>query len=85
MVSGMKIRFKMQWADAVATLGSLDCINFVTGILLTLFTAVAMAQEKPFPLEPPDTKSPRGTLFNLIDNVVEAHRILDAAAREHGQ
>jgi MscS family membrane protein len=46
-------------------------------------SATATAQEEPFPLKPPDTTSPRGTLFNLIDNVVEAHRILYAAAREH--
>lgn len=57
------------------------------GIFLTLIVAAmpvfAVAQVEPFPLEPPDTTSPRGTLFNLIDNVVEAHRILEAAASQH--
>jgi MscS family membrane protein len=59
----------------------------LTGIFLTLFLAAAPAlvnaQQDTFPLEPPDTTSPRGTLFNLIDNVAEAHRLLDAAADAH--
>ncbi len=66
---------------------SLKEISPRTGIFLTLVmviaSATAMTQEQPFPLQPPDTTSPRGTLFNLIDNVVEAHHLLHAAAREH--
>jgi MscS family membrane protein len=46
-------------------------------------SATAVAQNGTFPLEPPDTTSPRGALFNLIDNVDEAHRVLDAASRDY--
>jgi MscS family membrane protein len=60
------------------------------GIITALFasllfsgSAMAVAQDGAFPLEPPDTMSPRGTLFNLIDNVTEARRVLDAAARDY--
>ena len=74
----MKIRFKLQWSGAVATHGSFGCVNFVAGILLTLFAAIAIAQEKPFPLEPPDTFSPRGTLATLTDSVDEAWRLFEA-------
>jgi len=60
---------------------------FLTGIFLTLVIAAAStttkAQEQSFPLEPADTSSPRSTLANLIDNIVEAYRILQVAAREH--
>lgn len=59
----------------------------LTGIFLSLVIATASttieAQEQPFPLEPADTTSPRSTLANLIVNIVEAHRILQAAALEH--
>jgi len=62
-------------------------IRFLTGMFLTLVIAAAptttRAQEQPFPLEPADTTSPRNTLANLIDNIVEAHRVLQAAAGEH--
>ncbi len=58
-----------------------------TGILLSLAIATGStptrAQQQPFPLEPADTTSPRNTLANLIDNIVEAYRILQAAARDH--
>ena len=59
---------------------------FLTGIFLTLVITAATttkAQGQPFPLEPADTSSPRNTLANLIDNIAEAHRVLQAAAREH--
>ncbi len=53
-------------------------IGLVTGIFLILVMAFAsatvMTQEQPFPLEPPDTTSPKGSLLNLNDNVVAAHR-----------
>ena len=51
--------------------------------LLVSGSATAVAQSGAFPLEPPDTTSPRGALFNLIDNVDEAHRVLDAASRDY--
>jgi len=61
--------------------------SFLTGIILALAIAIASsttrAQEQPFPLEPADTSSPKKTLANLIDNIVEAHRVLQTAAREH--
>jgi MscS family membrane protein len=59
----------------------------LTGIFLSLVIATVSttieAQEQPFLLEPADTTSPRNTLANLIDNIVEAYRILQAATREH--
>jgi hypothetical protein len=51
--------------------------------LLVNGSATAVAQNGTFPLEPPDTTSPRGALFNLIDNVDEASRVLDAASRDY--
>ena len=52
----------------------------LTGLFLTLVITtaptIARAQQQPFPLEPADTTSPRSTLANLIDNIVEAHRVL---------
>ena len=43
--------------------------RFLEGILLALIVTAmplsAVGQAEPFPLEPPDTTSPRGTLFNL--------------------
>ena len=59
----------------------------LTGIFLSLVIATAptttSAQQQPFPLEPADTSSPRNTLANLKHNIVEAYRILQAAARDH--
>ena len=55
---------------------------FLTLVIATAPTTTK-AQGHPFPLEPADTSSPRNTLANLIDNIVEAHRVLQAAAREH--
>jgi MscS family membrane protein len=55
---------------------------FLILIIATVLTTTK-AQAQPFPLEPADTTSPRNTLANLIDNIVEAHRVLQAAAREH--
>lgn len=64
-----------------ATLGALAG---VVGVLFMLMgTTAALAQDAAFPLEPPDTNSPRGTLFNLIDNVAEAKRVLDEAERDY--
>ncbi len=57
------------------------------GVFLALFmvmsSTTAAAPDETFPLEPPDTTSPRSTLSNLIDNVAEANRILDAASRDY--
>ena len=52
-------------------------------LLVTIGLGTAVAQDRGFPLDPPDTASPRGTLFNLIDNVAQAHRVLDAAKRDY--
>lgn len=56
-------------------------------MLLVLFMVMGSttvpAQDEAFPLEPPDTTSPRGTLFNLIDNVAAARRIIDEAERDY--
>jgi MscS family membrane protein len=61
--------------------------GFLTGIFLalalTIASTTARAQAQSFPLEPADTSSPRNTLVNLIDNIVEAHRVLQTAAREY--
>jgi MscS family membrane protein len=64
------------------------CIIIALGGLFLAFlvvngSAAAVAQNEVFPLEPPDTASPRGTLFNLIDNVDEAYRTLVAAERDY--
>ena len=87
MAAWVKTEFSAQRADAAARRRALLGIGFLAGTFLALLIATAPAtaeaQEQPFPLKPPDTTSPRGTLFNLIDNVVEAHRVLYAAAREH--
>ena len=87
MAVGVKTGFSARRAGASVRRRSLCGVGSLTGILLTLtmatVSAAATAQEEPFPLKPPDTTSPRGTLYNLIDNVVEAHRVLDAAAREN--
>jgi len=87
MAAGVKTDFSARGADAAVRRRSLSGIGSLTGTFLALIiataSATAEAQERPFPLKPPDTTSPRGTLFNLIDNVVEAHRVLQAAAREH--
>ena len=60
---------------------------FLNGMFLALIfitaPTITAAQEHPFPLEPADTTSPRSTLANLIDNIVEAHRVLQAVARDH--
>jgi len=60
-------------------------IRCLGGIILILIMANVPTTTKaqPFPLEPADTTSPRNTLTNLIDNIVEAYRILQAAALEH--
>ncbi len=55
----------------------------ILAFLLVNGSATAVAQNGAFPLEPPDTTSPSGTLFNLIDNVDEAYRITVAAARDY--
>ncbi len=52
-------------------------------LLVAIGSDTAVAQDERFPLDPPDTASPRGTLFNLTDNIAKAHRVLDAAAREY--
>ncbi|NCF28788.1 MAG: mechanosensitive ion channel [Gammaproteobacteria bacterium] len=87
MAAGIETGFSARRADAAMRRRSLSGVGFLTGIFLTLALATASAtvtaQEEPFPLKPPDTTSPRGTLFNLIDNVVGAHRALSAAAREY--
>lgn len=61
--------------------------GFLTGIFLalaiTIASTTARAQAQPFPLEPADTSSPRNTLVNLIDNIVDAYRVRQTAAREH--
>ena len=51
-------------------------------IIITAPT-ITGAQSQTFPLEPADTISPRNTLINLIDNIVEAHRILQAADQDY--
>ena len=56
--------------------------TFLTLLVATGSITVA-AQDERFPLDPPDTASPRGTLFNLIDNVAKAYRVLDAAKRDY--
>jgi MscS family membrane protein len=64
----------------------LNCLSAAAAFLILAMAnapATATAQEGTFPLKPPDTTSPRGALFNLIDNVVEAHHALYAGAREH--
>ncbi len=62
---------------------SRDVIAVLAGVLLALFMVIgsttAAELDEVFPLEPPDTTSPRSTLFNLMDNVAEANRVLDAA------
>ncbi|MFQ5936006.1 MAG: hypothetical protein ACE5LB_06335 [Acidiferrobacterales bacterium] len=77
---------------ARSTEGSATCLSrsvskVLVGTFLALLVTIgldtAVAQGKRFPLDPPDTASPRGTLFNLIDNIAEAHRVLDAAARDY--
>jgi MscS family membrane protein len=87
MATGIKTGFSARRADAAVRRRSLSGLCLLTAIFLTLAmataSATATAQEQPFPLKPPDTTSPSSTLINLIDNVVEAHRVLDAAAREH--
>ncbi len=66
---------------------SRNVIAALAGLLLALFMAMssttAAALDEVFPLEPPDTTSPRSTLFNLIDNIAETNRILDAASRDY--
>lgn len=54
--------------------------SLLLGIVCVAATAAAEPNEE-FPLEPPNTSSPRGTLFNLVDNVAKAHRILEDASR----
>ena len=87
MAAWVKTEFSAQRTDAAAGRGALLGISFLAGTFLALIiataSATAEAQEQPFPLKPADTTSPRGALFNLIDNVAEAHRVLQAAAREH--
>jgi MscS family membrane protein len=77
-------RFKRRlWFGAAHSHG---VIAALAGPLLALFVVMGSteaAAEEAFPLEPPDTTSPRGTIFNLIDNVAEAKRVLDAAARDY--
>ncbi len=67
----------LRWSIAAALAGCLLALLVVNG------SATAVAQNGAFPLEPPDTASPRGTLFNLIDNVDEAYRVLVAAERDY--
>lgn len=62
-------------------------VHSVAHVLLVLGFVLAspgtLAQDRPFPLEPADTSSPRSTLTNLVDNLVEVHRALEVAALEH--
>ena len=87
MAAGVKTGFSARGADAAVWRRLLSGGGALAAIILTLAMAAASftatAQEEPFPLKPPDTTSPRSSLFNLIDNVVEAHRVLNAAALEH--
>ena len=61
--------------------------SFLVGVFLFVVLSSAAAettaQAPPFPLQAADTTSPQGTLFNLIDNITEAHRILRAAEIVH--
>ena len=57
--------------------------GFFLASLVVNGSAAVVPQNEVFPLEPPDTASPRGTLFNLIDNVDEAYRVLIAAERAY--
>ncbi|MCZ6498134.1 MAG: hypothetical protein O6765_05360, partial [Gammaproteobacteria bacterium] len=52
-------------------------------LLVAIELGTAVAQDRGFPLDPPDTASPRRTLFNLIDNVAQAHRARAAAKRDY--
>lgn len=47
----------------------------LTVVLIASAAAVEDKKEKRFPLEPPDTSSPRATLKTFIDNVNEAYRL----------
>ncbi len=62
---------------------STNIIIAVCASVLFHGSATAVAQNGAFPLEPPDTTSPRGALFNLINNVDEAQRVLAAASRDY--
>lgn len=66
---------------------SRNVVVVLAGVLLALFmvmgSTTAATLDEVFPLEPPDTTSPRSTLFNLIDNVAEANRVLYAASRDY--
>jgi len=66
---------------------SRNVVVVLAGVLLALFmvmgSTTAATLDEVFPLEPPDTTSPRSTLFNLIDNVAEANRVLATAARDY--
>ena len=77
MAAGVNTGFSARRADAAVRRRSLRGIGSLIGVFLTLAiataSATATAQEEPFPLKPPDNTSPRDTLYNLIDDFVEAH------------
>ena len=62
---------------------STNIIIAVCASVLFHGSATAVAQNGAFPLEPPDTTSPRGALFNLINNADEAQRVLAAVSRDY--
>lgn len=74
-------------AESTVMCFSRSVSNALAATFLTLLVATGsttvVAQDGRFPLDPPDTASPRGTLFNLIDNVAEAYRVLAAAKRDY--
>ena len=77
-------RFKRRlWFGAAHSHGVIAALAGPLFALFVVMGSTEAAAEEVFPLEPPDTTSPRGTIFNLIDNVAEAKRVLDAAARDY--
>ncbi len=74
-------------AESTVMCFSRSVSNALAATFLTLLVATGsttvVAQDGRFPFDPPDTASPRGTLFNLIDNVAEAYRVLAAAKRDY--
>ncbi len=63
--------------------GTQALVGTFVALLVAIELGTAVAQDRDFPLDPPDTASPRGTLFNLMDNVAQAHRVLAAAKRDY--
>ncbi len=66
---------------------SRSAVSLRTGTVLIVWLAcgpvASLAQDERFPLEPPDTTSPRASFDNLVDNVAEAYRVLVEAAEEY--